>query len=225
MGKSDSDKFLKDYDNMGLLYRFTALLIRSICIINGGLEVKGRENIPAKGGVIIAANHISYLDPPVIGAVLPRKATFMARKGLFEIPVLKWIVKRTAIPVDRERPRPSTIKEAVRRLNNGELLVVFPEGRRSETGELLEAKRGIGMIATLSKVPVVPTLITGADKALPVDAKWLKRAKISIIFGKPVYYSSTTEKKEYCYHLQHKDISSKIMNAIAELKKCCSNTQ
>src|SRR5512139_2385233 len=112
---------------INLLYKLTQILIRLILWINGGVVVKGRENIPREGGVIIAANHISYIDPPLLGAVLPRRATFLARKGLFEIPVLSWGMRQTAIPVDREKTQPSTIKESVRRLKKGEVIVLFPE--------------------------------------------------------------------------------------------------
>lgn len=207
---------------VNLLYKFAQVLIRFILCINGGVVVKGRENIPPEKGVIIAANHISYLDPPLIGAVLPRRATFMARKGLFEMPVLSWIMKQTAIPVDRKKTQPSTIKEAVRRLRKGEVVVLFPEGRRSETGELLEGKRGIGMLVSLSGVPVVPALITGSDRALPVDARWLKRARITVVFGNPIYYTSIHEKDEPA-HLIYEDISKKIMIAIGELQKSHAN--
>lgn len=201
-----------------ILYKLVALIIRIICRINGGLDIKGRENIPVKGGAIIASNHISYLDPPVIGAVLPRRGVFMARKGLFDIPVLGRLIKRAAFPVDREKTRPSTIKEAIGKLKKGELVVMFPEGRRSETGQLLEAKRGIGMVAGLSKAPVVPTVIIGSDKALPVDVKWLKRARIKVVFGKPIYYESSMDGKSHGSHLFHENISNIIMTSIRELK-------
>ena len=203
---------------MNFIYKLTQILIRIILWINGGVVVKGTENIPREGGVIIAANHISYIDPPLLGAVLPRRATFMARKGLFEIPVLSWGMRQTAIPVDRKKPQPSTIKETIRRLKKGELIVLFPEGRRSDTGELLEAKRGIGMVVSLSNAPIVPTLITGTDKALPVNARWLKRARITVIFDKPIYCSSTIVRDAHQHHLLHEDIGKKIMTAIRELK-------
>lgn len=196
-------------------YRFCALIIRLIFHINGGLYVEGKNNIPTEGGVIIASNHISYLDPPLVAAVLPRRATFMARRGLFNIPILGWFIKHYAFPVDREKTLPSTIKEAVRRLKNNELLVIFPEGRRSETGELIEGKRGIGMIASLSKAAVVPTLIVGTDKALPIGAKWLKRTMVSIIFDKPLYFSTIKGEGNNLYEI----ITQKIMTAIRELKK------
>ncbi len=196
-----------------LFYRFMALTIRLILYINGELSVKGKDNIPAEGGVIIASNHLSYLDPPLLGAVLPRRATFMARKGLFAMPVLGWFIKHYAIPVDREKTQPSTIKEAVKRLKNGEAIVMFPEGRRSETGELLEGKRGVGMVAGLSKVPIIPTLIIGSNKVLPVDAKWLRRARISVIFGKPIVPPEGRGDTVY------ENTSQKIMYEIGELKK------
>jgi 1-acyl-sn-glycerol-3-phosphate acyltransferase len=202
-----------------LMYELVAFTIRSILSINGGVVVKGKENIPPEGGVLIAANHISYLDPPLVGSVTPRRATFMARKGLFDIPVIGWMIKSAAFPVDRERTRPSTIKETVRRLKGGEIIVMFPEGRRSDSGELMEAKRGVGMIVTLSKVPVVPTLIVGSDRALPVDAKWLKRARITVEFGKSVDYTSIANgEKESSQELQEQ-ISKYIMSVIREMQR------
>ncbi len=101
------------------------------------------------------------------------------------------------------------------RLKNGELLVMFPEGRRSETGELTEGKRGIGMIASHSRATVVPTLIIGSDKALPVDAKWLKRAKVFVIFDKPIDLSIIKGEGNKLYE----NVSQEIMRAIGELKK------
>jgi 1-acyl-sn-glycerol-3-phosphate acyltransferase len=205
-------------------YKLVAFTIRLILRFNGGLAIKGTENVPAEGGVIIASNHISYLDPPLLGSVLPRVATFMARKGLFDIPVLGRMITRAAFPIDREKPRPSTIKNAVRRLKKGALIVMFPEGRRNETGQLLEARRGVGMIATISNVPIVPALITGTDKALPVDAKWLKRNKISVIFGKPIYHKSFTESIDSPPHIKHDKISDNVMSAIKELQKKYKDT-
>jgi len=202
---------------MGLIYRFAALIIRLIFRINGGLVIKGRENIPLEGGVIIAFNHISFLDPLLAGAVLPRRATFMARRELFEVPVLGWMAKHYALPVDMDRLLPSTVKQSIRRLRNGGVVVIFPEGMRSKTGELLEAGQGVGMIALHGNVPIVPALITGSNAALPFNARWLKRAKVSVIFDRPIYLSKTeiTGRR----HSLYKDISDKVMSNIGGLKK------
>ena len=199
-----------------LAYRFSTLIIRIIIRINGGFHVEGKDNVPLKGGAIIASNHISYLDPPLIGAALPRRATFMARRGLFSIPLLGWYIKHFTIPVDREKTLPSTIKEAVRRLKNGEAIVLFPEGMRSETGELLKGRRGVGMIAALSGAVIIPTLIMGSNKALPINAMRLRRAKVSVIFGKPMVFPPEGDDT-------YENISQQIMYAIGELKKQYAN--
>jgi len=201
-----------------LFYRFAAMLIRLVFRLNGGLEVRGIENIPPLGGAIIASNHISYLDPPLISAVVPRRVTFIARKGLFDIPLLGWFISHFSFPIDRERPSPSTIKEAIRRLRSGELLALFPEGRRSETGALLEPKKGLGMIVSRADVPVVPTLIIGSNRALPVGAGWLRRAKITVIFDRPIYCSSTIEsikERQQAYEV----FTMRVMAAIRRMKE------
>ncbi len=197
-----------------LTTRFISFLIRTVLRLNGGLAVKGLSHIPPQGGVLIAPNHISYIDPPLMASILPRRTVFMARKGLFTIPILGWFIGHYAFPVDREKTGPSSIKKAVRRLKNGELLVIFPEGRRSETGELLEGKRGVGMIASLGKAVIVPALIEGTERVLPPGAKWLRRAEISVTFGSPIYPLSFSGKGEPLYE----DITRAIMNSIMDLK-------
>jgi 1-acyl-sn-glycerol-3-phosphate acyltransferase len=174
-------------------------------------EVIGSENIPEEGGVIVAANHVSYLDPPVIGAALKRRATFMAREGLFKIPIIGGCIRAYSFPVRRGRPQPSTIKEAVQRLKSGELLVMFPEGGRSSDGSPLDAKRGIGMIAAMSRMPVVPTCIKGTEEALPVGAKFLRPARITVIFDKPVEIDRQAADKHF-HEMASRDIMGKIRN-------------
>ena len=201
-----------------IIYKLIAITIRTIFFFNGGLEVVGKENIP-KEGVIIASNHISYLDPPILGSVTPRRCNFMARKGLFDVPVLGWMIKYAAFPVDRDKPRASTIKEAVKKTRAGQIVVVFPEGTRSKTGELQEPKPGIGMVAAMSRAPIVPAYLTGTDKALPSGAKWLKRTKIKVVFGKPIYYTSTEESGGRTGQGKREEVSMMIMDAIRELKE------
>ena len=125
-----------------LLYRLVQLIIRIVLKINGSLKVYGTENVPEKGGVIIASNHISYLDPPLVGAVLPRIATFLARKGLFEVPVLGRMIRRSAFPVDRDNPKPSSIKEAVKRLKKGEAIVLFLKAKEVKRESFLKQDEG-----------------------------------------------------------------------------------
>jgi 1-acyl-sn-glycerol-3-phosphate acyltransferase len=195
------------------LYWFFRTIFYIFFKVFNRLEVIGSENVPEKGGVIVAANHVSYLDPLVIGAALKRRATYIAKQELFEVPLLGIFVKSFSFPVDRDRPQPSTIKETVKKLKSGALIVMFPEGGRSVDGSLLDAKRGIGMIATISRSPVVPALIEGTDNVLPAGRKILRPSKIRVIFGNPIEVKEEEKDK----HFQER-ISKDIMEAIKNLK-------
>jgi 1-acyl-sn-glycerol-3-phosphate acyltransferase len=177
------------------------------------LEVIGSENIPEERGVIVAANHVSYLDPLVIGAALKRRATYVAKEGLFNIPLIGTFVRTFSLPVKRSRAQPSTIKEAVKRLREGELIVMFPEGGRIADGSILDAKRGVGVIAAISRMPVVPALIKGTEKALPVGSIFLRPTKITVIFDNPI----DIDKDETDKHFKER-ISRETMERIRELK-------
>jgi 1-acyl-sn-glycerol-3-phosphate acyltransferase len=196
---------------------FIYLICRAILFIFfkifNRIEVIGAENVPLTGGVIVAANHVSYLDPLVIGVALKRRATYMAREGLFKILLLGAFVRSFSFPVKRDRPQASTIKEAIHRLKQGELIVMFPEGGRSVDGRVLDAKRGVGLIVAISRMPVVPTLIKGTEKALPVGAKFLRPVKITVIFGNPIEIDKEETDKQF-----KERISNGIMEAIKHLK-------
>jgi 1-acyl-sn-glycerol-3-phosphate acyltransferase len=174
------------------------------------LEVSGAEMVPEKGGVIIAANHVSFLDPPFLGVVLKRRATFIAKRYLFSVPIIGHIVKLYSIPVDAGRTRPSTIKEAVRRLKRGELIVIFPEGGINLNGRFIDAKRGIGLIASISGVSIVPAFIDGTQRALPVGSRFLRPAKIELSFGQPLKLEENEDEKEFEERIC-RDIMDKIM--------------
>lgn len=195
------------------LYWFFRTIFYVVLKVFNRLEVIGSENVPEKGGVIVAANHVSYLDPLVIGAALKRRATYIAKQELFKVPLLSIFVKSFSFPVDRDRPQPSTIKETIKKLKSGALIVMFPEGGRSPDGNLLDAKRGTGMIAAIARVSVVPALIDGTDNALPAGRKILRPSKIRVIFGNPIEVKEEEKDK----HFQER-ISKDIMEAIKNLK-------
>ncbi len=199
---------------MSLIYRITRLALLIIFKIFFRLEVIGSENVSEKGGVIVVTNHVSYLDPLVIGcAIKKRQPRFMARSGLFKKPLIGTFVKTFAFPVDRDNPQPSTIKETVKRLKNGEIVVMFPEGGRSRDGSLLDAKRGTGMIAAMSKAAIVPAFIEGTDRALPAGAKCIRLSKIKVFFGPPIEIKGEGTGKDF-----QERIGSDIMEAIRSLK-------
>ncbi|KPK97137.1 MAG: hypothetical protein AMJ95_10690 [Omnitrophica WOR_2 bacterium SM23_72] len=151
------------------------------------LEVQGRENIPREGGFIIAANHVSYLDPLALGSSCPRALNYMARHDLFSYRVLGWWLLRVhAFPVKRKSADLSAIKEAMKRVKNNMGLLLFPEGTRQSQGQAGQVESGIGFLAAKLNCPVIPAFVKGSEKALPKGAKFIKPAKITVCFGQQI---------------------------------------
>ena len=158
-----------------------------------GLEVRGQEHLPTRGPFIVAANHTSFLDPPVIGAASPRRVRFMARADLYTHPWLSAYMRSVrCISVRRGEADIGAIRQALQALREGEPVAIFPEGSRQRTGELGQAKRGVGMLAELGRVPVIPTFIQGTFQAWPPDAKRLYPSKIRVAFGQPIPYTNSS---------------------------------
>jgi len=150
-------------------------------------RVFGLENIPREGGVLLASNHQSFLDPVLVAMVLPREMHFMARRTLFRNPVLRAIiVSYNAFAIERDTADVKGVKIAIARLEAGNILLVFPEGTRTENGEVGRMKPGIGMLAERAAVPIVPVLIHGAYEVLPKGARIPRLGRISMVFGKPL---------------------------------------
>jgi 1-acyl-sn-glycerol-3-phosphate acyltransferase len=170
----------------------------------------GKENIPQKGGFLIASNHASYLDPVMVGVACPRLLNYMARHDLFNNAAFAWILKYSrAFPVKRKSADLGAIKEAIRRLKNGEGLLVFPEGGRQASVYVSEPEAGVGFLAAKSGVPVIPAFVSGTDRAWPRHARFIKPAtKISVHFGKQIHIEG---------RMPYQDIARKIMENIRHL--------
>jgi 1-acyl-sn-glycerol-3-phosphate acyltransferase len=160
---------------------------RVFAIIFWKFRVFGLENLPSKGGVLLASNHQSVLDPVLVAMVLPREMHFMARRTLFRIPVFRAIiVSYNAFAIERDSADVKGVKEAIRRLEAGNILLVFPEGTRTGDGSIGRMKPGIGMLAERAAVPIVPVLIHGAYEVLPKGVRIPRLGRISMVFGKPL---------------------------------------
>ena len=168
-------------------YRFAQWLIPRIIRRRGGWQVEGRENVPAEGGAVIAANHLSHLDPPTVGAALPRRTYYFAKSELFANPIFGFIIRKCyAFPVKRGAADTTALKNAISLLKHRELLTMFPEGTRSRTGELGEFDLGAALAASRAGVPIVPCAITGTEVVFPRKAKRLQPGRVAISFGEPV---------------------------------------
>ncbi|MGD0335649.1 MAG: lysophospholipid acyltransferase family protein [Candidatus Omnitrophota bacterium] len=151
------------------------------------LRVEGRQNIPRRGGFIIASNHISYLDPPGVGVACPRRLSYMARHDLFSNHWFSWALPSIGcFPVKRGSADISALKEAIRRVNNGGGLLLFPEGARQEAHIAKEPEAGIGFLVAKLNVPVIPVYVRGTEKALSKGSKFIKPAKVSVCFGRQI---------------------------------------
>lgn len=164
------------------LYPFARGLL-SIILKVKGYQIKGLENLPTEGPVIIACNHLSLWDPIIVGCAMSRPVYFMAKEELFKLPVLGKILPEIgAFPVKRGQGDISAIRKSIAVLKEGKVLGIFPEGTRSKTGELQEALAGIVLIMEKGKAPVLPVKVIGSKGLLKQ-----KRGKIGIIIGKPFY--------------------------------------
>lgn len=161
------------------------------------LRVFGARNVPREGGVLLASNHQSYLDPPLVGSCLSREMHFMARRSLFRNPVFGALIARcNAFPIERDTADVKGVKSAIGRLQAGNILLVFPEGTRTRDGTVGPMKSGIGTLAERAAVPIVPVLIQGAHQVWPKGAVLPTMGRITIRFGRPFRLGSNADAGE-----------------------------
>lgn len=157
-------------------------------------RLEGRENIPKHGPVILASNHLSFVDSMLIPMISPRRVTFIAKAEYFESRGLKGLLMKSfftaigAIPVRRgdHRAARDSLDQALAVINSGQAFVIYPEGTRSLDGRLYRAKVGVGWLALKSGAPIVPVGVEGTQKVLPVGAKIPKIVPVTVRFGQPI---------------------------------------
>lgn len=183
------------------------LLFRVLC----RCRVTGLENVPA-GGAIIAPNHQSFLDIPLVGFVLHKRRThFMAKSELFVNPVFNWIIRTLlAFPVKRGAPDRTAIRYSIEILQKGELLAIFPEGTRSKDGRLGEAEPGLALIAAKAGVPIIPVGISGSNLIFS-KTSWFPRLKIT--FGKPIHIVQRENRGKGAFE----NVGFQVMESIRDL--------
>lgn len=188
----------------------------------GGWKVYGRENVPKDGAIVIAPNHASLLDPPLVGCASPRRVMTMGKAELFDqkwlgFKILGYIITRMAtFPVKRGSPDRRAIRRAAQLLKDGEALVIFPEGTRTRTGKLGSGEIGLAMIAHNAKAPIVPMYLGGTGKALSPFYRGFRIVKVEVRFGKPLYFEEEYARKGDKATLQ--SISDRVMQEIANLR-------
>ncbi len=178
-----------------MLYRLSRLVLLALLRTFWRPTVEGLQNVPRTGPVILASNHLSFIDSVVIPLVVPRRVVFLAKAEYFTGKGLRGAFSRLmftalgALPVDRgtQRAAQAALNAALEVLREGEGFGIYPEGTRSRDGRLYRGRTGVGWLSVASGAPVVPVGLVGTDRVQPVGARLVRPFKrITVTFGEPV---------------------------------------
>jgi 1-acyl-sn-glycerol-3-phosphate acyltransferase len=148
------------------------------------LKVYGIEHVPPEGGVLLVSNHQSYLDPVLLAVRLPRPMSYLAKSELFKNPAFAWLIRSlNAFPLKQGKGDKGAIEETIRRLQEGHLLAVFPEGTRTEDGEIRAIQRGVALVVRRAAVPIVPVVLDGSFQSWPKGSKMFHSHPIAVMYG------------------------------------------
>ena len=181
------------------------------------------ERVPLEGPVILAANHASYLDPPLIGGSLHREINYLARESLFRLPVFRQILRSwNCVPVDRDGGGAAGLRAILDRLLKGGGIILFPEGTRTRDGKLQPARSGIGLTVIKSAAPVVPVRTFGTFGAYGPHMKFPHPKKLLVKFGEPMHFQQLRAEAKTCDKPRLKEIyqevADQLMAEIARLE-------
>jgi 1-acyl-sn-glycerol-3-phosphate acyltransferase len=199
-----------------VLYRALKPIAAALMRLGFRLEVRGRQHVPASGPVLLVSNHSSVLDPPFVGAASPRELYFLAKEELFAIPLFGRLIRAlNARPVKRDGSDSRALKMALRLLDEGRGLLVFPEGTRGVEGRLREGKPGAGMLAVMSGAAVIPVYISGTGRALPPGRTIPQLTKVCVSFGPPLHFKARDDEGR---KQRYREAIQEMMRAIAQLR-------
>lgn len=172
------------------LYGLAKAFLRPFTTVFFDAKVSGVERVPQSGGLVVASNHLSYWDPPVLGAWFPRTINYMAKRELFAMWPLGPAIRAVhAFPVDRESSDIGAIRHALRLLKNGGVVGIFPEGRRNPNGEA-QARNGAVLLAATARCPLVPVALVGTN----VASRRLRGSHVEVRIGEPMQFQGTERK-------------------------------
>lgn len=202
------------------IYRAAWQAMRMVAATWFNWRVLGVKNVPREGPVILAANHISFADPPIIGCAVPRAISYLARDTLFEQPGLGWLIRQlNAVPVDRDGAGAAGLKAILDRLKAGGGIILFPEGTRSRDGRLQPARSGVGLTVIKSDALVVPVRLFGMFEAWPRTRAFPRPGRVTVKFGAPLDFSAHRAEAAACSKARlktiYQEVTGEIMAAIA----------
>lgn len=199
---------------MHWVYYGGRFLTRVLLFLFTHWRVRGKENIPGHGPLLIVVNHLNLADPPIIGVSINRKVMFLAKEELFRPGLSGYIVRNYgAFPVRRSGMNKEAMRKSEQLLAQGMALIMFPEGRRSQGAQLESALSGAALIAARNGVPILPIGIAGTEKLKGITW-WLRRPEITVNIGSPFYLSPVNGKLT---RVKLIEFTHSIMEHIAEL--------
>lgn len=170
-----------------LFYDFLRLLCRIAGVVVFQFRCHGRQHEPREGPVLVCSNHQSFLDPVAIGMVFHRRLNYLARKSLFRGGPFRWLIEvLDAIPIEREGLGMAGLKESLRRLQHGEMVLIFPEGTRTPDGAVRPLKPGFCVLARRTNACLLPVAIDGAYDAWPRTSRFPRPGAICVCIGEPI---------------------------------------
>jgi 1-acyl-sn-glycerol-3-phosphate acyltransferase len=181
------------------------------------------ERVPLTGPLILAANHCSYLDPPLVGAGIKRGINYLARDTLFRYPGLGWVLRKwNTVPVDRDGGGAAGLKAILDRLLAGGAIILFPEGTRSRDGKTQPARSGIGLTVIKSNAPVIPVRVFGTYEAYGRNMRFPRPKRVAVKYGRPMDFAALRLEAKSCskprLKLIYQQVANEIMEAIESLK-------
>jgi 1-acyl-sn-glycerol-3-phosphate acyltransferase len=209
---------------MNPVYLIGWVCFRFIYAFYFGWRVFNPERVPSGGPVILASNHASFVDPPLVGAGLRRGINYLARENLFRFPILGWILREwQVVPVDRDGGGAKGLRAILDRLLAGGAIILFPEGTRTRDGHLQPARSGIGLTVIKSTAPVVPVRVFGTFEAYNRHMRFPRPfRRVSVKFGRPMGFEQLRVEAKSCSKPRLKEIyqqvADELMGAIAALE-------
>jgi len=200
---------------MNLSYRLGWLFFRTLYAVYFRWQVFNPERVPETGAVILASNHASFLDPPLVGSGLKRGINYLARESLFRFPGVGALLRSwSAVPVDRDGGGAAGLKAILDRLLAGGGIILFPEGTRTRDGRLQPARSGIGLVVVKSTAPVVPVRVFGTYEAYGRHVKFPRPLPIALKYGRPMNFEKLRAEAKDCSKARLKEIYQEIANEI-----------
>src|ERR1051325_11208268 len=211
------------------LYRFAWCMFRAVFAGYFRWRVFHPERVPPRGPVILASNHASFIDPPLVGSGLKRDINYLARESLFRLPVVGAILRAVnSVPVDRDGGGAKGLKAILGRLLDGGGIILFPEGTRTRDGRLQPARSGIGLTVIKSDAPVVPVRVFGTFEAFGRHLSIPRPRRVVVKYGEPMTFDQLRAEAKTCDKPRLKQIyqqvADEIMAAIAALEPCDDKT-